>query len=466
MAAFFVYTNKMSYLPVNVVILAAGKGTRMHSDKPKVLHELAGKPLLSHVIQCAQELQATRIAVVYGFGGEQVRATINNENLYWIRQESQLGTGHAVQQAEHMLEENATVLILLGDVPLVQIASCRKLLEQAQHQLALFTVEKPQPKGYGRIVRGYDGRVDAIVEEKDATEEQREIREVNSGIMAMPVKHLKSWLQRLDNKNAQGEYYLTDIIAMAVEDGLKVVTQLAQDEWEVMGVNSKQDLAQLERYYQNQQAQTLLQKGVTLLDPHRIDIRGTLNTGRDVTIDVGCIFEGCVTLHDGVSVGAYSVLRDATIGSNTSIAPYTHIDAATVGSGNRLGPYARLRPGATLGEGVHIGNFVEIKNSEIDNDAKINHLSYVGDATVGKRVNIGAGTITCNYDGVNKHRTIIGDDAFIGSDSQLVAPVTVGQGATIGAGSTITKNAPETALTLGRAKQITINHWKRPEKKK
>ena len=452
--------------PLNVVILAAGKGTRMYSDKPKILHELAGQALLSHVINCAKQLQPEKIVAVYGFGGEAVKQAIPDAAVLWVKQENQLGTGHAVQQAMPYLDDSATVLVLLGDVPLLHAATCRNLLEQAIQQLTLLTVEKAQPKGYGRIVRGYDGRVDAIVEEKDANDEQRAIREVNSGIMAMPVKKLKTWLSQLGNDNAQGEYYLTDVIAMAVKDGLKVSTQLAVDEWEVMGINSKEDLASVERVYQQRKATELLRKGVTLLDPTRLDIRGKLNTGRDVCIDVGCIFEGEVAIEDDVSIGAYCVIKDAVIGKGSVIAPYTHIDSATVGANNRVGPYARLRPGADLANDVHIGNFVEIKNSQIDVGSKINHLSYLGDSMVGKRVNIGAGTITCNYDGVNKYRTVIGDDVFVGSATQLVAPVTVGTGATIGAGSTITKNAPEGALTLGRSRQVTLANWKRPEKKK
>lgn len=452
--------------PINIVILAAGKGTRMHSDLPKVLHEVAGRPLLCHVIDCAEQLQPDNIVVVYGFGGERVREVINKPEIGWALQAQQLGTGHAVQQAMPLLAHAGVTLVLLGDVPLLSVQTCRELLAEATQQLALLTVHKDNPYGYGRIVRDGTGSVRAIVEEKDASDEQRQIREVNSGIMAMPTSLLAGWLARLGNDNKQGEYYLTDVIAMAVADGIGVVTAHAGDESEVIGINSKRDLAEVERIYQGVAAAQLLQSGVTLRDPQRLDVRGTLKTGRDVVIDVGCVFEGAVEIGDGVTIGAYCVIRDAVIGAGTSIAPYSHIDSASVASNCRIGPYARLRPGTQLLDDAHVGNFVEIKNSRVDTGSKINHLSYVGDSTVGKHVNIGAGTITCNYDGVNKHRTVIGDRAFIGSDTQLVAPVTVAAGATIGAGSTITRDTPPDALTLSRSKQITVAGWKRPEKKK
>lgn len=451
---------------LNVVILAAGKGTRMHSDQPKVLHDVAGRPILSHVIACAEQLDPDRIVVVYGFGGEKVREAMARPDIAWVKQAEQLGTGHAVQQAVPLLDEDSTTLILLGDVPLLQASTCKSLLRNAGKHLALLTVVKHDPTGYGRIVRSYDGHVQAIVEQKDASEEQRLIREVNSGIMAMPTAHLMQWLGRLRNDNNQNEYYLTDVIAMAVQDGVGVVSEQTQDEWEVAGINSKRDLADVERQYQQAVAAKLLQSGVSLRDPMRLDVRGELKTGRDVTIDVGCIFEGQVEIGNRVSIGAYCVIRNAVVGDGVSIAPFTHIDGASVGERSRIGPFARLRPGTELVEEAHVGNFVEIKNSRVDVGSKINHLSYVGDSTVGRDVNIGAGTITCNYDGVNKHRTVIGDRAFIGSDTQLVAPVTVGAGATIGAGSTITKDTPPDALTLSRSKQITIEGWKRPEKKK
>lgn len=450
---------------LNVVILAAGKGTRMVSSLPKVLHRVAGSPLLSHVIACAEQLQADKIMVVYGYGGETVRQAIPQDNITWVSQAEQLGTGHAVQQAVPHLSADGVCLILLGDVPLITEDTCRSLLRKAEQGLALLTVEKPDPTGYGRILRGFDGHVQAIVEEKDATPEQRAVREVNSGIMAMPIQLLKDWLGRLNNCNAQSEYYLTDIVGMAVQQGVKVQSELAQDEWEVAGVNSKLDLAAVERVYQRSQARRLMQGGVTLRDPERLDVRGELTTGVDVEIDVGCVFEGKVQIGDNVSIGPYCVIKDAVLAAGSVIAAYSHIDSAQVGENSRIGPYARLRPGTELMADTHIGNFVEIKNSQIGKGSKINHLSYVGDSTVGKQVNIGAGTITCNYDGVNKYRTVIGDGAFIGSDTQLVAPVTVEAGATIGAGSTITRDAPADALTLSRSKQMTVAGWRRPQKK-
>lgn len=450
---------------LNVVILAAGKGTRMHSQKPKVLHALAGRPLLGHVINCAKQLHAQKIIVVYGFGGEAVPQAFANENITWARQEHQLGTGHAVQQAVPYLDEKAVTLILLGDVPLVDADACTKLLAQAQERLAVLSVKKPDPTGYGRIVRNAAGRVEAIVEHKDASDAQRTINEVNTGIMAVRNIHLQSWLQRLTNDNSQQEYYLTDIVGMAVADNVTVHAEVTHDEWSVTGVNSKQDLATLERIFQHRYAERLLAQGATLADPARIDVRGELQVGQDVAIDVGCIFEGNVSLADGVQIGAYCVIRDTTIGPGTVIAPYTHMEQVQIAENCRIGPYARLRPGTELGDETHIGNFVELKNSQVDTGSKINHLSYVGDTKVGKEVNIGAGTITCNYDGANKFRTVIGNHAFIGSNTQLVAPVQVGEGATIGAGSTITQDAPAHELTIARARQVTITGWKRPQKK-
>ncbi|CAG0977091.1 bifunctional UDP-N-acetylglucosamine pyrophosphorylase / Glucosamine-1-phosphate N-acetyltransferase [Methylophilaceae bacterium] len=455
----------MTTSTLNIVILAAGKGTRMNSVKPKVLHELAGRPLLAHVINAARQLDPDRIIVVYGYGGETVPETFKDENLTWVRQSEQLGTGHAVQQALPALAEDGKTLILLGDVPLLNVESCRKLLQQTL-QLGLLTVRKNDPTGYGRIVRDAQGRVNAIVEHKDASLQQRTIDEVNTGIMAVDSSQLKSWLSRLKNHNAQGEYYLTDIVSLAVEDGFSVASETTSDESSVEGVNSKQDLAGLERVYQLRKATALMQAGVTLNDPFRIDIRGDLEVGRDVEIDIGCIFEGRVSLADGVKIGAYCVIRDSSIGAGTTIAPFTHMDQVRIADECRIGPYARLRPGTELSADTHIGNFVELKNTQVDVGSKINHLSYVGDTTVGKQVNIGAGTITCNYDGANKFRTVIEDHAFIGSDSQLVAPVTIGAGATIGAGSTITKDAPAGELTLSRGRQTTISNWKRPVKVK
>lgn len=450
--------------PCNIVILAAGKGTRMQSQRPKVLHTLAGKPLLQHVVDVAKSLQPHKIIVVYGYGGEAVPQAMAHEALIWVEQTEQLGTGHAVQQALPHLDAGARVLVLLGDVPLLSAAHCLPLL-QAQG-LALLSVVKQTPAGYGRIVRNASGQVEAIVEHKDATAEQRLISEVNTGIMAMPAPDLQRWLGQLTSSNAQGEYYLTDIVGMAAQEGSPVSAQICQDEWAVTGVNNKLELATLERVFQRRQAERLLLAGVSLADAARLDVRGDLQCGQEVQIDIGCIFEGKVVLGDGVRIGAYCVIRDAEIAAGTQIAPYSHIDQVTIGAHARIGPFARLRPGTTLAEDTHIGNFVELKNAQVDSGSKINHLSYVGDATVGKQVNIGAGTITCNYDGANKFRTVIEDEAFIGSDSQLVAPVTVGRGATIGAGSTITRNAPPGELTLGRSRQTTVSGWKRPQKLK
>jgi bifunctional UDP-N-acetylglucosamine pyrophosphorylase/glucosamine-1-phosphate N-acetyltransferase len=451
--------------PLNVIILAAGKGTRMHSNTPKVLHRLAGTSLLGHVISTAELLNPNKVIVVYGYGGEAVPQAFADRNITWVKQTKQLGTGHAVQQTIPHLDANGTTLILLGDVPLVSLERCKALVKAAHERLALLTVIKAEPRGYGRIVRNINHLPQRIVEEKDANETERAITEVNSGIIAVGNHYLKRWLANLDNKNAQGEYYLTDIVAMAAKDGVMVQAEICEDEWQVTGINSKQDLANAERIYQTHLAQKLLQNGVTLHDPARLDIRGQLSTGKEVEIDIGCIFEGTVSLEDSVKIGAYCVIKNATIGANTVIAPFSHIDQATIANDCRIGPYARIRPGTLLNAESHIGNFVEIKNSKIDIGSKINHLSYVGDATVGKYVNIGAGVITCNYDGVNKSRTVIGDHAFIGSDAQLVAPVTIGENATIGAGSTITKDAPSGELTVSRGRQITVTGWKRPLKK-
>lgn len=451
--------------PLNIVILAAGKGTRMYSDKPKVLHALAGKPLLGHVLDCAELLRPEQVCVVYGHGGEAVPQAMGQHAATFVLQEPQLGTGHAVQQVMPHLGDDSRTLVLYGDVPLIQPATLHQM-QQAVSGLVILTVNLQNPAGYGRIVRDGRGDVQCIVEEKDATPEQREITEVNTGILLAPTRQLREWLSRLQNNNVQGEYYLTDIVAMAVQEGIVVHTVQPAHEWEIHGINSKAQLAVLERTWQQVEASRLLVQGVTLADPARIDIRGKLTCGRDVEIDVGCIFEGEVKLGDNVRVGAYSIIRNSSIAAASAIAPYSHIDSSEVGADCHIGPYARLRPGTRLADEVHVGNFVEIKNSDIAANSKANHLSYIGDSTVGSRVNIGAGTITCNYDGANKFRTIIEDDVFIGSDTQLVAPVTVGKGATIGAGSTITKDTPQGELTLSRTKQVTISGWKRPQKGK
>ncbi len=450
---------------LNIVILAAGKGTRMHSNTPKVLHEVGAKPILGHVIDCAKALKPHKIIVVYGYGGETVKQAFAHEEIVWVNQAEQHGTGHAVQQAMPHLETDAHTLILLGDVPLIDAQACEKLVKQGQDKLAILSFNKPDPTGYGRIVRNSLGNVTAIVEHKDATPVQREIKEVNTGIMAMPNANLLGWLSKLTNHNAQGEYYLTDIVVLAVQDNVDVVAEITADEWSVTGINSKADLAQIERVYQTRIAHQLMQQGVTLKDPARLDVRGQLQCGRDVQIDVNCVFEGHVTLGEGVKVAANCVIKNAVIAAGTKIAAFSHIDDTEIGENASIGPFARLRPGTRLQADTHIGNFVELKNAQVDIGSKVNHLSYVGDATVGKNVNIGAGTITCNYDGANKFRTVIEDDAFIGSDSQLVAPVTIGHGATIAAGSTITRDAPADQLTFCRAKeQRSIAGWKRPQK--
>jgi bifunctional UDP-N-acetylglucosamine pyrophosphorylase/glucosamine-1-phosphate N-acetyltransferase len=451
---------------LEILILAAGKGTRMRSDLPKVLHKLAGKPLLGHVVDNAHALGATQTCVVYGFGGEAVPQALADDKLTFVLQAEQHGTGHAVQQALPALADDSVTLVLYGDVPLTHTATLQPLVAAARAgKLGLLTVTLADPTGYGRIVREH-GQVTRIVEHKDATDAERAIAEVNTGILAVATRHLKQWIATLKNDNAQGEYYLTDIIARAVADGVAIETHQPACEWEVLGVNSKAQLAQLERIHQNEIAQALLNDGVTLMDPARLDVRGTLSCGRDVSIDVNCVFEGKVTLGDGVQVGANCVLRNVTVAAGTQIDAFTLIDDAEIGEINRLGPFSRIRPGTRLARDVHVGNFVEIKNSQIDDGSKIGHLSYIGDTTMGKQVNIGAGTITCNYDGANKHRTVIGDDVFVGSDTQLVAPVSVGKGATLGAGTTLTKDAPAGELTLSRPKQTTIAGWTRPVKLK
>jgi bifunctional UDP-N-acetylglucosamine pyrophosphorylase / glucosamine-1-phosphate N-acetyltransferase len=434
---------------MNVVILAAGQGKRMRSDLPKVLHPIAGKPMLAHVLDTARQIGAGRLCVVYGHGGERVRKALPANDITWVRQESQLGTGHAVLQALPHLDPSLPTLVLYGDVPLIRAETLARLIDLATDDtLALLTVCLDNPHGYGRIVRN-DGGIVRIVEEKDADDAERAIDEINTGILVAPTAALARWLPSLGKGNAQGEYYLTDIVALAVAGNVPVEACQPGHDWEVEGVNSKAQLAALERIHQRNIADALMEHGVGLADPSRIDVRGELVCGRDVSIDVNCVFEGRVVLDDGVSIGPNCVIQDTVVGPRCIV-----------------GPFARLRPGTVLGEDVHIGNFVEVKNSTIADHSKANHLAYIGDATVGSRVNIGAGTITCNYDGANKFRTVIEDDVFIGSDTQLVAPVTVGRGATLGAGTTLTQNAPPDQLTLSRARQVTLPGWTRPVKQK
>lgn len=452
---------------MQIVILAAGQGKRMRSALPKVLQPLSDRPLLGHVLRTAAFLSPSHTCIVFGHGGDAVRAAFPDAGVEWALQAEQLGTGHAVMQALPALSSDEPVMVLYGDVPLLRAETLARLAEAAgDDKLGILTVTLDDPSGYGRIVRDAAGCIVRIVEQKDASDGERRIREVNTGIMVVPGARLAGWLTHLSNDNAQREYYLTDVVAAAVRDGVPVVSTQPERVSETLGVNDKAQLAELERIHQRENAERLLADGVTLRDPARVDVRGELICGRDVEIDIGCIFEGRVELGDGVCVGAHSVLRNVTVAAGTRIAPFCHFDSAEVGAGCQLGPYARLRPGSVLAQDVHIGNFVEVKNSSIAAHSKANHLAYVGDATVGSRVNIGAGTICCNYDGANKFRTVIEDDVFIGSDTQLVAPVTVGRGATLGAGTTLTENAPPDALTISRARQITIAGWKRPVKKK
>ena len=448
---------------LNVLILAAGQGRRMHSTLPKVLHRLAGRPLLAHVVDAARALSPQRLIVVHGHGGEQVKAVFPHGGIDWVEQRDQLGTGHAVMQALPHLDPGAQLLVLYGDVPLIRHETLATLVSAGAGALGLLTVDLENPTGYGRIVR-QAGRVQLIVEERDATPEQRAIREVNAGFFCAPAARFSDWLRQLRNDNAQREYYLTDVVALAVAGGIEVATVKAADWAETAGVNSKHDLALLERACQRRTAEALLEAGVTLADPARIDVRGSLVCARDVSIDVNCVFEGEVQLGEGVTVGPNCILRNVAIGSGTQIHAFSQLDEAQVGSGCRIGPYARLRPGTKLDEDVHIGNFVEVKASHIAKGSKANHLSYIGDAEVGSRVNVGAGTITCNYDGVAKHRTVIEDDCFIGSDATLVAPVTLARGSYIGAGSTISRDTPA-GLTVARARQKAIPSWKPPGKK-
>ncbi len=451
---------------LEVVILAAGKGTRMYSDTPKVLHKIGGKALIAHVIQSAQDIDARAIHVVVGFGGEQVKQQIHGDNIKWAVQAEQLGTGHAVAQALPQIDQESIVLVLYGDVPLIRHETLRELVKSCNaDSLALLTVNSSNPSGLGRIIRNDQQQAVAIVEEKDASSSQKQIKETNSGILAAPAKRLAQWLTALSPKNAQGEYYLTDIIAMAVEDNCTVETLTLDDELEVLGVNNKVQLAQLERHYQRRKSAELLRSGVTLFDPSRIDIRGHLECGKDVEIDINTIFEGTVSLGNNVRIGPNVVIKDSVIGDNTQVFANSHIEESTVANSCSIGPFARLRAGTHLNNSSKIGNFVETKKANIGKGSKVNHLSYVGDAIVGENVNIGAGTIFCNYDGVNKFQTRVHDSVFIGSNSALVAPVQIGKGASIGAGSTVTKDVGENELAVARARQRNIDGWKRPEKK-
>ncbi len=448
------------------LILAAGQGSRMRSQRPKVLHTLAGRPLLAHVLDTAAALSPRRRIVVYGHGGEAVKAAFAaTQDLDWVEQAEQLGTGHAVAQAIDHFDDDEAVLVLYGDVPLIRPDSLTPLVAAASAgRIGLLTAELADPTGYGRIVRNAEGAVQAIVEHKDATPEQLRIREVNTGLMAIPGGRLRTWLTRLNNDNAQGEYYLTDLIAMAVADGVPVEAVAVADANETLGVNTRAQLAALERLYQGRAAEALMAAGLSLADPARFDLRGRLTLGQDCYVDINAVIEGDVSFGNGVVIGPNCIIRDSTLGDGVVIEANSIVDGARVDAGAQVGPFARLRPGAELERTAKVGNFVEVKKAVLREGAKVNHLSYIGDAEVGRKVNVGAGTITCNYDGVNKHRTVIGDGAFIGSGTNLVAPVVVGAGATIGAGSTITRDAPAEKLTLSRARQSTVPGWKRPEK--
>jgi bifunctional UDP-N-acetylglucosamine pyrophosphorylase / glucosamine-1-phosphate N-acetyltransferase len=452
-------------MALEILILAAGQGKRMRSKLPKILHPLAGRPLLAHVLATARALAPRKIVVVHGNGAEQVRAAFADARVEWALQAEQLGTGHAVQQALPSISPDAEVLVLYADVPLVRPDTLKRLLEAGRDGLAVMTAELDDPAGYGRIVRQASGDVARIVEHGDASSEELALREINAGFMATSARRLSGWLGRLTNRNAQKEYYLTDLVSLAVGDGVRVRAVKVEDAWEVAGVNSKRELAAIERQYQLKAAERLLNEAVTLADPARIDVRGELSCGTDVAIDVNCVFEGSVTLADGVRIGPNCLLRNVRIGPGTEILAFSHLEDSEIGARCRLGPYARLRPGNSLGDEVHVGNFVEVKASRIGKGSKANHLSYIGDTDVGAKVNVGAGTITCNYDGATKSRTIIEDDCFIGSDATLVAPVRLARGSYIGAGSTISKDTPPDQLTVARARQVSVPSWKPPKKK-
>lgn len=449
---------------LNIIILAAGQGTRMKSDLPKVLHSLAGKPLLRHVIDTALQLSPERIHVVYGYGGDQVKAMFEHPALVWVEQAQQLGTGHAVQLVLGQVNDSDDILVLYGDVPLISLDTIRALIE-ATDMLGVLTAVLKDPSGYGRIRRNSENQITGIIEQRDASEAEQKIDEINTGIMAGKAGLLKKLLSQVENGNSQGEVYLTDIVALADRQGIRIDALQTISELEISGINDKKQLAEMERVKQAMIADELMQQGVTLYDPARLDVRGELICGKEVVIDINCVVEGRVELKNGVQVGPNVCLKDCTIGENTVIKANCVIEEVTAGSNVIIGPFARLRPGTRLADEVHIGNFVEIKNSVIGDQSKINHLTYVGDSEIGKRVNIGAGTITCNYDGVNKHKTIIGDDVFIGSGTELVAPIKVGDGATVGAGSTLTKDVPSEQLSIGRSRQQNIPGWKRPTKK-
>lgn len=456
----------MSDTNLSVIILAAGQGTRMRSARPKVLQPLGGRPMLGHVLDTARDLGPRKIHVVYGHGGDAVPAAFDDSTLDWVLQAEQLGTGHAVQQAMPDVSDQDVVLVLYGDVPLIRSATLERLtLSAAEGALAVLTAHPDDPAGYGRIVRSSEGDIERIVEHKDASQEERAIGEINTGLLAAPAGRLRAWLDRLGNDNAQGEYYLTDIIAMAVADGVPVQGVAASEYAEVHGINNRRQLADAEAILRDRYATALLEQGVTLVDPQRLDVRGRLSCGRDVFIDVNVVIEGNVELGDDVHIGPNCVIRNASIGPASYVDAFSHIDGALLAANTQVGPYARLRPGAELAEHAKVGNFVEIKKARLAHGAKVNHLTYIGDADIGPGVNVGAGTITCNYDGVNKHRTIIEEGAFIGSNTSLVAPVTVGRDATIGAGSVISKDAPAGKLTLTRARQLTLDGWQRPTKK-
>lgn len=454
-------------MSINVIILAAGKGTRMKSALPKVLQPLAGRPLLSHVLSTAQQVQATNIIIIYGHGGEQVQKAFAHETISWVEQAEQLGTGHAVQMTLPVLPKDGISLILSGDVPLVQAKTLEKLIEVSQATgFGMITLNAPDPTGYGRIIRNAQGEIQAIVEHKDATEAQRQICEVNTGIYCVNNAKLHQWLPNLSNNNAQQEYYLTDILAMAVAEGIQIASIQPEFSFEVEGVNDRVQLAQLERQWQLHQAEQLMRQGVHIIDPSRFDLRGRLTVGQDVRIDINVIFEGDCEIGDQVQIGAGCVIKNSKIASGTVVQPYSLFDNASVGTNNQIGPFARLRPQAELADDVHIGNFVEVKNTKMAAGAKANHLAYLGDAEIGQKTNIGAGTITANYDGVNKYKTIIGDEVRIGSNSVLIAPVTIGNRVTVGGGSAISKNCEAGKLVIARGRQVTIDGWIRPEKPK